>query len=181
MTITEPLQIKTPRLSSRQTGLGAPLHHLIPLPEIPMANTPDASVTDLDDDSDTSTSATAQPASEPDKILHKPSAAPASDPTAAVAQPASEITPVRARTVISSVRDPGIDFEDNPELVLRGMSPEKTKDYMRKVSCHVTESFKGRVQGKEGRMEPFSFVKHEVVSLPKWFALSHSQRLVIKE
>jgi hypothetical protein len=60
------------------------------------------------------------------------------------------------------------------------VSEAKVKDLMRKVACHVIETFQGRSKGKNGFIS-YKFIKHEVVMLPKWFALSHPTRLVIKE
>jgi hypothetical protein len=109
-----------------------------------------------------------------------PATAPASDPAAAVAKPATENAPQRPKSVIGSVRDPMIPFEDDPKKVLVGVPAEKVESMMRKVACHVIESFQGRAKAKMGYAS-FKFVKHEVVMLPKWFALSHPTRLVIKE
>ena len=109
-----------------------------------------------------------------------PATAPASDPAAAVAKPATENAPRVPKTVFGSVRDPMIPFEDDPKKVLAGVPEAKAADFMRKVACHVIESFQGRTKGKAGFIS-YKFVKHEVVMLPKWFAMSHPTRLVIKE
>ena len=138
-----------------------------------MATKP-AHVTDLDD-------ADAEKAQQQERKGAQPATAPASEPEAAAGKPATENAPKAPRPVLASVRDPNLPFEDDPKKVLVGISAEKQADYMRKVPCHVIESFKGRAMGKGGRSVPFAFVRHEVVMLPKWFALSHPTRLVIKE
>jgi hypothetical protein len=107
--------------------------------------------------------------------------APASEPQAAGAKPATEAPAPARKAVLGSVRDPKIAFEDDPKKVLPGMADEKAADMMKRVACHVIESFQGRTQIKGGTFAGFRFVKHEVVLLPKWFALSHPTRLVIKE
>lgn len=109
-----------------------------------------------------------------------PATAPASDPAAAVSKPATENAPQHPKSVIGSLRDPMYPFEDDPKKVLVGVPEAKIAGLMRKVACHVIESFQGRAKGKQGYIA-FKFVKHEVVMLPKWFALSHPTRLVIKE
>lgn len=109
-----------------------------------------------------------------------PATAPASDPAAAVAKPATDHAPQVPKPVLGSVRDPMLPFEDDPKKVLVGVAEAKVADMMRKVACHVIETFQGRAKGKIGFIS-FKFVKHEVVMLPKWFALSHPTRLVIKE
>lgn len=109
-----------------------------------------------------------------------PATAPASDPAAAVSKPATEDVPRTPKPVIGSVRDPMIPFEDDPKKVLVGVPEAKVADMMRKVACHVIETFQGRTKGRVGFIS-YKFVKHEVVMLPKWFALSHPTRLVIKE
>jgi hypothetical protein len=109
-----------------------------------------------------------------------PATAPASEPAAAVSKPATENAPRTPKTVIGSVRDPMIDFEDDPKKALVGVPEAKAADMMRKVACHVIENFQGRTKTKSG-YEAFKFIRHEVVMLPKWFALSHPTRLVIKE
>jgi hypothetical protein len=109
-----------------------------------------------------------------------PATAPASDPAAAVSKPATDNAPRAPKPVLGRVRDPMIPFEDDPKKVLVGVSEAKIADMMRKVACHVIESFQGRTKGRTGFIS-YRFVKHEVVVLPKWFALSHPTRLVIKE
>lgn len=109
-----------------------------------------------------------------------PATAPASDPAAAVSKPATENAPQVPKPVLGSVRDPMLPLEDDPKKVLVGVPEAKVKDLMRKVACHVIETFQGRAKGRQGFIS-FKFVKHEVVMLPKWFALSHPTRLVIKE
>jgi hypothetical protein len=111
----------------------------------------------------------------------QPATAPASEPAAAGSKPASDNAPRVPRPIISNVRDPGIDFETDPAKVAAGLSPEKAKEMTKLVNCHVVESFAGRTPGRNGVYQSFRFTRHEVVILPKWFALSHPTRLVIKE
>lgn len=110
-----------------------------------------------------------------------PIVAPASEPQAAVSQPASGPTPARQKPSPSHVRNSGINFEDDATKCLPGYPAEKAADYMRCIACYVVDGFKGATRAKGGVLAQFSFAKHEVVLLPKWFALQHPKRLVPKE
>lgn len=136
-----------------------------------MANKPSPSTQDVDVDHD--------PAAPP--VVSRGLTAPASEPEAADTQPASGAPPAPPRAVISSVRESGIDFIDDPKKLFPGYSADKIKDFSRIVACHAIDGFSGSVRVKDGTMFPFKFLKHEVIRLPKWFALLHPTRLIIKE
>lgn len=110
----------------------------------------------------------------------QPATAPASQPEAAVSRPATATAPRTPRTIISNVRDPQIEFEDDPSKLFPNVPEERARDMLRKVHCHVIDTFSGRTKTKAGYAS-YKFIRHEVVVLPKWFAISHPTRLVIKE
>lgn len=105
---------------------------------------------------------------------------PTSAPPKATA-PATGSEQRRPKVVMTNARPSGISFEDDPAKLFPNHTDAYRKDMCREVMCHVIDTFTGRTKTKQNTYVSYRFVKHEVVALPKWFAVQHPTRLIIKE
>lgn len=113
-----------------------------------------------------------------------PASAPESNPEAAGSRPASTPAP-------SPVRRPAIDFlaraDKCPELLAQMNEAQKDKyqghppEYAEYMTTLVPTQAIERITGRIGLRFTFDFHRGTVIMLPRWFAVSYPDALVIKE
>lgn len=121
---------------------------------------------------------------QPDKPVTAtgPATAPASQPEPAKAVPATGLTQAaKPKPAFANAVDPHIPFETDGAKLFPNYDAKDAAELIRSVPCYVAESFNGVTRVRGGRFQSYAFAKHSVIMLPKWFALQHPTRLVIKE
>jgi hypothetical protein len=74
-------------------------------------------------------------------------------------------------------------FSTNPDEVLPGIPEARRTLLMAEVACQViADRMNGVVRHPTlGSFQRYSFRRGDIVRLPRWFALQHPDKLVIKE